>query len=340
MATTATWSTRGMSPRDALDGWSRQLSEQHVGWAMSFPEPERFGASMRYRRLDKLTIGEFRTGRCAGRLPASVRGGEPVIGILMNLSGRLVCRYASGGEFVVDAGQLAVWDSETAQAFEAVDSHRELYLLLPRRRAPQGLIRTALSAGGAIPAGPRLGLLSIAADELRGITRELDQLSNDDLAIACQALFDTLDSALTAPGLSARASLLPQVRRYIEDRLDDPDLSPASIAAAHGVSVRTLQLAFAESGTTVSRWIRDRRLKVCYRELARARPAETVTDIAFRWGFNDAGHFSRTFKQAFGVTPSRVLAGARSAGSVNSIDTASGGGPATDMAPETGSQRG
>jgi AraC-like DNA-binding protein len=102
------------------------------------------------------------------------------------------------------------------------------------------------------------------------------------------------------------------VRSYIEDRLDDPDLSPAAIAAAHGVSVRTLQLAFAETGTTVTRHVRDRRLKACYRDLTRPGPAETVTDVAFRWGFNDAGHFSRTFRQEFGVTPSAVLAGARS----------------------------
>jgi AraC-like DNA-binding protein len=312
MTTTATWSTRGISRANALDAWGHKLSELHLGWAISCPEPEQFGASMRYRRLDKVTIAELRTGPCSGRLPASARGGEPVIGVLMNLSGPLACRYASGDAFVAGAGQLAIWDSETARAFEAVEPHRELYMLVPREQAPRGLVQTAVSAGGALPAGPRLGLLSIAADQLRGIIRELDQLSDADLAIASQAFLDTLDSALTAPGLSARSSLLLQVRRYIEDHLDDPGLTPASVAAAHGISVRTLQLAFAETGTTASRWIRDRRLKVCYRQLARARPAETITDIAFSWGFSDAGHFSRTFKQAFGVSPSRVLAEARS----------------------------
>ncbi|WP_081467111.1 helix-turn-helix domain-containing protein [Burkholderia ambifaria] len=55
--------------------------------------------------------------------------------------------------------------------------------------------------------------------------------------------------------------------------------------------------------TTVGRWIRDRRLKVCYRELCAAAGTKTVTDVAYRWGFNDAAHFSRTFKQAFGVSP-------------------------------------
>jgi len=109
------------------------------------------------------------------------------------------------------------------------------------------------------------------------------------------------------PARRARESLLVRLRQYIEDNLDDPGLYASSIAAAHGISVRTVHLAFAGTGTTVSRWIRDRRLRVCYRELARGGAHQTVTDIAFRWGFNDMAHFSRTFKQAFGVTPSGVL---------------------------------
>jgi AraC-like DNA-binding protein len=55
-----------------------------------------------------------------------------------------------------------------------------------------------------------------------------------------------------------------------------------------------------------------RRLKACYRELSQARLTETVTEVAFRWGFNDAAHFSRSFKEAFGTTPRSILNSARS----------------------------
>ncbi|MFQ6397589.1 helix-turn-helix domain-containing protein [Nocardia sp. KC 131] len=64
----------------------------------------------------------------------------------------------------------------------------------------------------------------------------------------------------------------------------------------------------------MSRRIRDRRLNACYRELTRARPTDTVAEVAFRWGFTDAGHFGRAFKQSYGVTPSSVLTHARSTG--------------------------
>jgi len=308
---TGTWSTQELAQSDAADAWSAKLAELHIGWAMTFPEPEHFSASMRYRTLETMTVAEFRTGRCAGAMPKALGTDEPLIGILMNLSGRLRCRYATGDEFTVDTGEVVVWDSETAGGFEAVDPHRELYLLVPRQHAPDGLIRSARRAAGAVSALPGSGLISVAADQMTAINRELDNLSDTGLATACQALIDTMNTAVSLPSRPVRDSLLVRVRRYIEDNLDDPDLSPSDVAAANNISLRTLQLAFAESGTTASHWIRNRRLKACYRELAHARGSETVTDIAFRWGFRDVGHFSRTFKYAYGVSPSHVLTAAR-----------------------------
>jgi AraC-like DNA-binding protein len=319
MTHAATWSTAGLPRGHAMEAWTRKVPELHPAWAMSFPDTDRFDVAVRYRRLDRLTIADFTSGRFTGQRPAADpwTGEQALVGVLMNLSGRLRCRYASGREIALGPGDLLVWDSELAHSFDVVEPHRELYLLLPRERAPHGLVTAAARAGSAIPAGAGAGLAAIAAEQLRATTRELDHLSDAALAIACQTFFDTLDCALTPAGgpasRSARASLLVKVRHYIEDNLDDPGLCASSIAAAQGISLRTLHMAFAGTGSTVGRWVRDRRLKACYRELSRAGGTDTVTDVAFRWGFNDAAHFSRTFKLAFGVTPSSVLARGREA---------------------------
>ena len=311
MTEAGVWSTRGLAQAAAFDAWTEKMSELHLAWSLSFPKQERFEAAVRYRRLDTLTIADFRGGRFAGRRPsASQPGSERLVGVLMNLSGRLVCRYA-GEELVVSPNDLLVWDSELAEGFDGVEPHREVSLLLPRERVPEGLADGASGFTSAVCAGAGSGLVAVAAHQLQAIARELDHLDDAGLAITCQAFFDTLDAALAParqrPARRARKSLLVRLRQYIEDNLDDPGLYASSIAAAHGISVRTVHLAFAGTGTTVSRWIRDRRLRVCYRELARGGAHQTVTDIAFRWGFNDMAHFSRTFKQAFGVTPSGVL---------------------------------
>nr|WP_246657492.1 helix-turn-helix domain-containing protein [Cohaesibacter sp. CAU 1516] len=33
---------------------------------------------------------------------------------------------------------------------------------------------------------------------------------------------------------------------------------------------------------------------------ASAAASKTITEIAFRWGFNDAAHFSRSFRRCYG----------------------------------------
>ncbi|MFD4603816.1 helix-turn-helix domain-containing protein [Streptomyces sp. NPDC058464] len=293
------------------------MPELHLAWALTFPEREPFRAEVRYRRLDGLTVAEFRGGRFAGRRADDVApgGGEPLVGVLFNLSGRVMCRYA-GSQMAVGPDELLLWDSDLAHGFEAVEPHHELSLLLPRERVPQGLAEAAARASGVVPAGAGAGLAAIAGAQLRAVVRELEHLSDVGLAFACQSLFDTLDAALApavepSPSPGARAALLVRTRRYVEEHLDDPGLSASSIAEALDVSVRTLHLAFAGTGTTVGRSIRERRLRVCYRQLVRGAGNATVTDVAFQWGFNDTAHFSRVFKQAFGVTPSSVLARGR-----------------------------
>ncbi|MGW2839403.1 helix-turn-helix domain-containing protein [Streptomyces sp. NPDC001493] len=95
------------------------------------------------------------------------------------------------------------------------------------------------------------------------------------------------------------------IRNHIELHLTDPDLSPRSIARAHHISVRYLHKLFEDEGTTVSRLIRRRRLEACRRELGRSPNRRlTVAAVAHRWGFVSPSHFSRAFRDAYGMSPS------------------------------------
>jgi AraC-like DNA-binding protein len=309
MSNAKTWSTHGLPHDQARDASEGKLSDLNRAWALTHPPQSGVNLSVRYRKAEALTVGELQAGQLAGYRPTSAASGNAFVGVLVNLSGRLRCRYLWGGEFILEPGQLVVWESRTAHAFEVMEPHAQLYLVLPRDRTPKRLADVAAQPRGALSAGPGSGLLAIAADQLRAINRELDELSDAGLTVACQGLVDILDSALVfAPDLpSFNNSRLVEMQHYIEDNLHDSRLCASTIAAAQGISVRTLQQLFSDAGTTVSSWIRERRLKACYRELSGADRFATVTEVAFRWGFNDAAHFSRRFKQAFGVTPSSVL---------------------------------
>ena len=98
--------------------------------------------------------------------------------------------------------------------------------------------------------------------------------------------------------------LLPQVTAYIYRHLGDPDLSPARIAEAHFMSLRSLHRLWEPKDVSVSEWIRELRLARCRRDLAEPALAhESIGTIASRWGMLNAAHFSRMYRAAYGCSP-------------------------------------
>jgi AraC-like DNA-binding protein len=102
-----------------------------------------------------------------------------------------------------------------------------------------------------------------------------------------------------------RVDLTRRLYAHIDENLGNRDLSPASVAAALHISIRYLHKLFAGHGSTVGRWIQHRRLEEARRELARPGGGTTgVAAVAARWGFAGAAHFSRSFRRAYGMSPS------------------------------------
>ncbi|MFJ7958920.1 helix-turn-helix domain-containing protein [Streptomyces sp. NPDC096319] len=122
---------------------------------------------------------------------------------------------------------------------------------------------------------------------------------------------DTTDGTDEASGTGNET--LTRIHGYIEEHLMDPDLSPESIARAHHISVRYLQKLFQNDGSTVSHWVRRRRLEFCRLELGRTHRRVTMAAVAHRWGFSSPSHFSRSFRGAYGMSPSEWQALATSA---------------------------
>jgi AraC-like DNA-binding protein len=103
--------------------------------------------------------------------------------------------------------------------------------------------------------------------------------------------------------------MLARVHAFIDQHLGDPDLSPATIAAAHHLSVRALHALYQAENETVAASIRRQRLEHCRRDLLDpSRPDRPVNAIGARWGFPDATAFSRTFRTAYGLPPGEYRA--------------------------------
>jgi AraC-like DNA-binding protein len=112
--------------------------------------------------------------------------------------------------------------------------------------------------------------------------------------------------ARTAP---AAAPYVRRAREFVAANLEQP-ITTASLAAAAGVSARSLQLGFArELGCSPSAYVRDQRLDRARALLTELSPAEghTVTDVALQVGFSHLGRFSRDYRRRFGEPPSTTL---------------------------------
>lgn len=101
---------------------------------------------------------------------------------------------------------------------------------------------------------------------------------------------------------AVRIGRLVATRRHIAQHLANPDLSPASAAAAVGISVRAPHLAFEPTGKSFARYVSRRRLEAC-RDALLANHTRPVNDIAFAWGFGTLSSFYRAFHAAFGMSP-------------------------------------
>jgi transcriptional regulator GlxA family with amidase domain len=131
------------------------------------------------------------------------------------------------------------------------------------------------------------------------IAKRLSNAIVDLMASIC----DLERDALPATQVSAPLEL---VMRFARANLDDPELAPDALAAAGAMSVRTLNRLFSTIGTTPMRWVWSERLEASRVSLSQGE-VRSVTDAAFAHGFSELGHFSRSFKRTFGVSPQKLL---------------------------------
>lgn len=285
------------------------LSEVHLPWSLSLGDRANCDCRLDWHPLAGCSVIECRTGRLAGS-----RGGRELrqtdgdyLGLLLVLAGRERVRQ---DDVSVDLGKgdLLLWDGARPIRFEIVDPLHKVTLLIPRERLHRALAGSEPRGAVKLDAGGGLGAL--AAGHLASLARVVRDIPVGHAPLAADILVDLLGRLLD-PGTARDAprDLLARILAHIDTRLDDPDLTPSRIAAAFDITPRYLHMLFSSTGETLSAHIRARRLEAIRRDLADPRlSGRTITEIALRWGFNDAAHASRAFSAAFGIAPNRYRA--------------------------------
>lgn len=98
--------------------------------------------------------------------------------------------------------------------------------------------------------------------------------------------------------------LMLRARSYIHANLGNSSLTREMVANATGMSVRRLSDVFSREGTTIAAYIRLMRLDRIARDLLNDLfHRQPISEIAFRWGFNNLQHFSKAFRNHYRMSP-------------------------------------
>ena len=234
--------------------------------------------------------------------------GHPSFLVSLQVEGRAVVqqddRKASLGP-----GDFALYDGDRPYEMALEGPFEQIVLRLPAN-ALRGSLRdlgrlTAVAVRGDHIEGRLL------VEMIRTLWRDFETLepaarlavSNGVVNLLIAGLH-TLVVADASPSPDSSFVHLERIKRLVDSKLGDPELTVTSIARQLGLSTGHLHRIFKAEAVPLAHYIWLRRLEACSRDLLDPRlSARSIGEVAYRRGFKDAAHFSRSFKERFGISP-------------------------------------
>ena len=328
-AQAASFNAARIAPRDRFAEWNRALRRNFGHYLSQFGLPATaFRGEMELRCFGHLHLLRIRQDCRCLRRPRRSHGRGELDGyfLVVQLQGGCVARQLSA-EAVLGVGGMVLIDSQLPATYRFEPDSLQLVVHLPREivQSRAGAATPDIVKPLAAARSSEVSRLLESAWEQAGKATAAQSLAQEQALLAL--LFDAapvapVSSAASVVDRNAQRQTLALLREYALLHLADPGLSPKSIAAAHGITVRHVHRLFAATGTTFGHWVRHERLQRCASALrdqgsdgkgsdgkrSDGKRSDGVFAVAQRWGFTDAAHFSRIFRAAFGVPPRRYRA--------------------------------
>ena len=304
--------TDGIRPGERLDFWH----QAHLGrMALSRPHGDLPALEGRVRRimgtdahLVEHQSSDLNAVRSAGQCR---RDGVDYVSVNLMLDSSGFAMEHGGGQHRLAPGTMYFVDSAQPVEFRQSGSH-SISIFLPRSR-----VQAAVGDPRLIPVvlQARTGIGAVLQSHMRMILTHAAQMTPEQRVVVVSACVEmaltTLQTARdgTADARQFVGGFYQAARTLIERDCVDPQLDPASLAAALGCSRATLYRLFAREGESIAALIWNARLTRARRMIAAPGFAgHSLADIAFLAGFTDQTGFNRMFKRNFGVTPGEARA--------------------------------
>lgn len=214
----------------------------------------------------------------------------------------------NGKAVFLQPGDMTLYDATLPHRIHCPRNFSKLIVSIPRPLLRDRIAGIEHCTALRIPGNQGIG--AVAANLLRTSASRTDQLSAQEFSALADHTLDLLTLALASVrpasfNLSrSRAIALNRIKDFVDRHLANPDTDTAMVSYGVGLSSRYVNDLFKDENTSLMRYIWQRRLENCRKDLLDPIHAgHRLSDIAFRWGFNDLSHFSRAFKQRFGCSP-------------------------------------
>ncbi len=274
------------------------------------PEPDEIVAVGAICSLGRLNICSVRaTATTVRRTPKLARDDmEPSLFLGLQVSGSSMV-IQGDRQAVLRPGDLSLYDTTMPYTLLNDDGIHQHYFRVPR--GDLALPSQAISQVTALRLSPDDPVAELAATYFSRLASNQTALAVPRAEAVGQPSIE-LVRALIATHLAdprlarepLQATLELRIMEYVRAHLAENDLTAARIAHKHNISVRQLYAILARSGIALGDWVRAHRLEECRKDLAKlGARSVTIAAVARRWGFADPTHFSRVFKDAYGMTP-------------------------------------
>lgn len=203
---------------------------------------------------------------------------------------------------------MVIYDASRPFSWSFPDGFSQLVLRIPLSRLKFRLATP--SSYTALRMACSEGLGRVTCDYMMSLFREAESIDAATARRLTDSALDLVAATLSnyagnpvGPRTNIQSLHLNQAYAYIGEHLRDPELSPALVANALGISVRYLHHLFQSQDSSVNSYILRNRLSRCAQSLEPGSGADaSISAIAFSWGFNSAAHFSRVFRSEFGMS--------------------------------------
>lgn len=298
-------------PRDRLASWYDVASKVYAGHDCNLDRSIMFDISIEASKLGDIETSILQSSPVHFvREQRHIKDGAAAHCFLCRQQEGSALWRQGGRECRTHPGDLTIVDAQRPYELALIDKGTILVLKVPMRAITQRIGPTIGLTAIAVPAASSLG--GLASGFLAMLPDRLPIAQESAAASIADHALDLFAMALLAETSGARAMLssaketgLAALRAAIDRNLSDASLNAGLVAKAAGISVRYASQLLSEQGTSVARYILDRRLEECRRLLGDPDQLHrSITEIALSWGFSDPSHFGRRFKRAYGMSPS------------------------------------